>query len=124
MWLDLQKQLRDENIDLLIEDIDFEQEIETTKEYFQMTDTERFNLKLPYVMTMSLINEAINLSQEWREGRVRLSEPRTGTKDIIVAFAYGNYVSSLIINELEKDNENDDIDMAEWSWLSGNFKGY
>ena len=123
MWLDLQKQLRDENIDLLIEDIDFEQEIETTKEYFQMTDTERFNLKLPYVMTMSLINEAINLSQEWREGRVRLSEPRTGTKDIIVAFAYGNYVSSLIINELEKDNENDDIDMDEWSWLSGNFKG-
>ena len=50
------------------------------------------------MLAMSLINEAINLSQEWRDGRVKLIEPRSGTKDIIVAFAYGNYVSSLIIN--------------------------
>ena len=49
-----------------------------------------------------MLNEAINLSQEWREGKVKLTEPRSGTKDIIVSFAYGNYVSSLIINDLEK----------------------
>ena len=122
MWLDLQKQLRDETVDLLIEDIEFEQEFESTKEYFTMTDEERFNFKLPYIMTMSLINEAINLSQEWREGKVKLSEPRLGTKDIIVAFAYGNYVSSLIINKLEQQDEDDDINMDEWSWLSGNYK--
>lgn len=121
MWLDLQKQLRDENIDLLIEDIDFEQEIESTKEYFKMTDEEKFNFKLPYVMTMSLINEAINLSQEWKEGRVKLIEPRTGTKDIIVSYAYGNYVSSLIINYLEKTDNDIDTNLDEWSWLSGDY---
>lgn len=124
MWLDLQKQLRDETVDLLIEDIEFEQEFESTKEYFTMTDEERFNFKLPYIMTMSLINEAINLSQEWREGKVKLSEPRLGTKDIIVAFAYGNYVSSLIINKLEQQDEDDGINMDEWSWLSGNYKNF
>ena len=66
-----------------------------------MTDEEKFRFKLPYVMTMSLINEAINLSQEWRDGKVKLVEPRLGTKDIIISFAYGNYISSLIINDLE-----------------------
>ena len=124
MWLDLQKQLRDEKIDLLIEDIEFEQEIESSKEYFKLTDEEKFRVKLPYIMTMALINEAINLSQEWRDGKVKLVEPRLGTKDIIVSFAYGNYVSSLIINDLEKNDNDDEINLDEWTWLSGNFKGF
>ena len=119
MWLDLQKKLRDGEIDLLIEDIEFEQQMEDVKEYYSATDEERMNIKLPYIMTEALINEAINLSQEWREGKVKLTEPRTGTKDIIVSFAYGNYVSSLIINDLEKQDNNDEIDLDEWSWLSG-----
>lgn len=122
MWLDLQKKLRDEEIDLLIEDIEFEQQIESTKEYFTMTDEEKFRFKLPYVMTMSLINEAINLSQEWRDGKVKLIEPRSGTKDIIVSFAYGNYISSLIINKLEKDEaDNSEFNIEDWRWLSGNY---
>ena len=119
MWLDLQKKLRDGEIDLLIEDIEFEQQMEDVKEYYSATDEERMNIKLPYIMTEALINEAINLSQEWREGKVKLTEPRSGTKDIIVSFAYGNYVSSLIINDLEKQDNNDEIDLDEWSWLSG-----
>lgn len=125
MWLDLQKKLRDEEIDLLIEDIEFEQEIESSKEYFKMTDEERMNYKLPYIMTMALINEAINLSQEWRDGKVKLIEPRSGTKDIIVSFAYGNYISSLIINKLEQDeNNNNELNLDEWAWLSGDFKRF
>ena len=125
MWLDLQKKLRDEEIDLLIEDIEFEQEIESSKEYFKMTNEERMNYKLPYIMTMALINEAINLSQEWRDGKVKLIEPRSGTKDIIVSFAYGNYISSLIINKLEQDeNNNDELNLDEWSWLSGDFNKF
>ena len=125
MWLDLQKILRDEEIDLLIEDIELEQQMESVKEYFSMTDEERARFKLPYIMTMALINEAINLSQEWRDGKVKLVEPRSGTKDIIVALSYGNYVSSLIINKLEKDgNSNDEINLDEWRWLSGNYKDF
>ena len=98
MWLDVQRKLRDGEIDLLIEDIEFEQKFEETKEYFTLTDEEKMRIRLPYVMTMALINEAINLSQEWREGKVKLSEHRSGTKDILAYFAYGNYVSYLIIN--------------------------
>ena len=120
MWLDLQKKLRDGEIDLLIEDIEFEQKFEETKEYFTLTDEEKTSIRLPYVMTMALINEAINLSQEWREGKVKLTEPRSGTKDIIVSFAYGNYVSSLIINKLEQtENDEDEVNLDDWQWLRG-----
>ena len=120
MWLDLQKKLRDGEIDLLIEDIEFEQKFEETKEYFTLTDEEKTSIRLPYVMTMALINEAINLSQEWREGKVKLTEPRSGTKDIIVSFAYGNYVSSLIINKLEQtENDGDEVNLDDWQWLRG-----
>ena len=120
MWLDLQRKLRDGEIDLLIEDIEFEQKFEETKEYFTLTDEEKMRIRLPYVMTMALINEAINLSQEWKEGKVKLSEPRSGTKDIIVSFAYGNYVSSLIINKLEQNENNDDeVNLDDWQWLRG-----
>ena len=120
MWLDLQRKLRDGEIDLLIEDIEFEQKFEETKEYFTLTDEEKMRIRLPYVMTMALINEAINLSQEWKEGRVKLSEPRSGTKDIIVSFAYGNYVSSLIINKLEQtENDEDEVNLDDWQWLRG-----
>ena len=125
MWLDLQKMLRDEEIDLLIEDIEFEQEFESNKDYFKMTDEERMNYKLPYIMTMALVNEAINLSQEWRDGKVKLIEPRSGTKDVVVSFAYGNYISSLIINKLEQDeNNNNELNLDEWAWLSGDFKRF
>ena len=110
---------------MLIEDIEFEQEFESNKDYFKMTDEERMNYKLPYIMTMALVNEAINLSQEWRDGKVKLIEPRSGTKDVIVSFAYGNYISSLIINKLEQDeNNNDELNLDEWAWLSGDFKRF
>lgn len=118
MWIDIQKKLRDEEIDLLIEDIEFERLFEEKEEYYQMSIEEKMQIRLPYVMTTALVIEAINLSQEWKEGKVKLSEPRSGTKDIIVAFAYGNYVSSLIINKLEQEEESDEFNIADWSWLA------
>lgn len=117
MWLDLQKRLRDEEIDFLIEDIEFDQSFEESKEYFTLTSEEKANIRLPYVNTMSLINEAVNLSQEWRDGKVKLSEPRTGTKDMIVALSYGNYIATLIQNKLEKEIEEEEYDDSDWDFL-------
>ena len=120
MWLDLQKQLVDGNIELLIDDIDFDQQFQDTKGYYGLTDNEKFNIQLPYVMTTSLIHEAINLSPSWNNGLVKCSEPRSGTKDIIVAFGYGNRILSLIQGNLEKEElniENGDFDASAWSFL-------
>ncbi len=121
MWLDMQKKLNDNEIDFLIEDIDFEQKFEETKEYFSMTIEEKTDIRLPYTQTMLLINEAVNLSQEWKDGRVKLSEPRTGTKDRIVSCTYGNYIMTLIENKLSKDDNNENYNSSDWAFLSGDF---
>lgn len=117
MWLDLQKKLKNEEIDFLIEDIEFEQEFGVSKEFFTFTDEEKARIRLPYIMTMALINEAVNLSQEWKGGLVRLATPRIGTKDIIVALSYGNYITTLIENKLEKNDQQSDFDIDAWSFL-------
>lgn len=115
MWLDLQKKLKNSEIDFLIEDIEFEQQFEMSTEFFTLTDDERKERRLPYIMTMALIQEAVNLSQEWKGGLVRLFEPRTGTKDIIVALSYGNYITTLIENKLDKGDSQSDFDINAWS---------
>lgn len=120
MWLDLQSRLRNEEISVLIEDIDFERNFEETKEYYTLSIEDKAIIRLPFVQSMELIKEATNLSQEWREGKVKLSEPRSGTKDRIVALSYGNYIGTLIQNKLDKNNNNsNDIDLSEWEWLKG-----
>lgn len=119
MWLDMQKRLRDNDIEFLLEDIEFEQKFEETKGYFSMTIEEKTKIRLPYVQTMLLINEAVNLSQEWRDGKVKLSEPRMGTKDRIVSCSYGNYIMSLLENKLNVSGQSEDFDISNWSFLAG-----
>lgn len=121
MWLDMQKKLNDNQIDFLIEDIAFEQQFEENKNYYSMTIEEKTEIRLPYVQTMLLINEAVNLSQEWKDGKVKLIEPRTGTKDRIVSCSYGNYVMSLIENKMSKNDNNEEYDDSDWDFLSGDY---
>lgn len=123
MWLDMQKKLNDNQIDFLIEDIAFEQQFEENKNYYSMTIEEKTEIRLPYVQTMLLINEAVNLSQEWKDGKVKLIEPRTGTKDRIVSCSYGNYVMSLIENKMSKNDNNEEYDDSAWDFLSGDYSG-
>ena len=118
MWLDLQKKLRDEEIELLIEDIEFQQRLEDEVGFFGMTSEEKAIVKLPYVQTELLIHEAVNLSQTWNSGMVKLVEPRSGFKDRIVALSYGNYIATLIENKLDKDSQQSDFDASAWKFLS------
>lgn len=119
MWLDLQKRLRDGEIEFLLDDMEYEQAFEETNDYFSMTAEEKAKLKMPFVQTTLMIQEAVNLSQEWRDGKVKLSEPRSGTKDRIVALSYGNYIATLIENKINKDEQKEDYnDISAWSFLA------
>lgn len=114
MWIDLQKTLRDENISFLVDDLQYSQELEEDIKYYSMTTEEKVKIKLPYLQTTYLINEAVNLSQEWREGKVKLSESRSGTKDRIVALSYGNYISTLIQNKFDRENQKRSFNVDAW----------
>lgn len=103
MYQDLAKALRNEEIAFLIDDLQFEQDFTGNKKYMNLTSEEKANVKIAYTQTMLMINEAINLSAEWRGGKLKLSEPRSGVKDRIVGLCYGNMVGTKIINRLERN---------------------
>lgn len=119
MWLELQKRLNNEEISFLIDDMDYETQLNDREDYFELTTEEKVELKYPYAQTMLLINEAVNLKQEWRDGRCKLTEPRSGYKDRIVALSYGNYIMTLLENKLNIQNQQDIEDNGiDWDNIS------
>lgn len=120
MWIQLKKDLAQGKILFLMDDLEFETQFEDTEEYYSLSAEEKVIIRLPYTQTMLLINEAVNLTQEWRDGRVKCIEPRTGVKDRIVACAYGNYFFSLLENKLQISEHNgDNVDLNDWKFLAG-----
>lgn len=106
MWQDLSLRLRNEEIRLLIDDLEYQQLTLDDKEYLSLTSEEKAQQRLAYIQTALMINEAINLSQEWRGGLLRLTEPNTGYKDRIVSYAYNNLIQTKIITKMEQSETN------------------
>lgn len=114
MWRSLYTNMRDNKVRLLIDSYEFDNELSEKKGYFDLTSEEKMRLKLPYVQTELLINEAVNLKQELREGKIKLVEPRSLTKDRIVTLAYGNLFFDKLENKLSKEDQRDDFDESDW----------
>ena len=106
-WIELKKQIENNNIKLLISSQDKQTEIEDDGSFFKMTTEEIVKTLLPYGQTDELIHEAVNLKTEYRNDKIKLIEPRTGTKDRVVILAYCNYIFYLIENEWLKQQQND-----------------
>lgn len=110
MWVELKKQLESNNIKFLISCQEKQTQLEDSGEYFDMTSEEFAQTMLPYGQVESLITEAINLSAEFKDGRVKLREPRSMTKDRAVCLAYGNYIASKIENKYNQSAYDEVID--------------
>ena len=79
-----------------------------------MTNNDRMREKLPFIQTEFLVQEAISLRQEIREGKIKLREPRSFTKDRIVTLAYGNMFFNMLENKLSKQDQVEDFDKDAW----------
>ena len=111
-WVELKKQLDSNNIKFLVSMQDEQTKLEDSGTYFEMSSKELAEDLAPYGETDLLIKEAINLRTEFKNDRIKLVEPRSGTKDRIVALSYGNYIGSLIENEWNKQmQQQEEIDM-------------
>ena len=86
------------------------EEPETVRELFRVLHNE----KLPFTQTEFLVQEAILLKQEIREGKIKLKEPRSFTKDRIVALGYGNMFFNKLENKLSKEDQVNDFDEEAW----------
>ena len=112
-WQSLKKQLEVNNIKFLVSAQEYQTYLEDSGEYFDMTAEEFAHAVLPYIQTDEVIQECVNLSAEYKNGLVRLSEPRSGYKDRAVCLAYGNYIAEKIENKYNKQNQKQDIDLSK-----------
>lgn len=102
MWVDLRQRLISQDIRFLIDEDEWYAKAQESKKFLLASSEEKALMRLPYIQTVLLINEAINLTPTWNSGLVKLKEPRTGTKDRVVALAYANYIASKIENKYLK----------------------
>ena len=112
-WIELKKQLESHNIQFLISMQDRQTILEDNGEYFKLTSEELVQELLPYGQTDETIQELVNLKTEIKLDKIRLHEPRSGTKDRAIAVAYGNYILSLIENEWAKQSQAKEFDLDD-----------
>lgn len=113
-WRSLRANMVNNKIRLLIDDLEFDTELAKRKGYHKMSSEDKMLERLPYVQTEFLINEAINLRQQLREGKIKLYEPRSGTKDRIVTLAYGSVFFDKLENKMSKEDQKNDFDEDDW----------
>ena len=118
MWLDLAKRLNKGEIRFLIDELEFETNLNNKGEWINYSSEEKAELKMPYAETLLMINEAVNLTQKWSNGLLKLSEPTTGTKDSIVALGYMNLFASKLFNKMEREKqEKSTVDVSKWKMV-------
>ena len=110
-WQNLRKELEVNNIKFLLSMQDAQTMLEDNGEYYQLTSEELVQRLLPYGQTDMLIQECVNLSAEYRNGLVKLTEPRSGYKDRAVVLSYGNLIAERLDNRYAKNNKKNDIDL-------------
>lgn len=113
MWASLKKQLECNNIKFLISTQDRQTILEDTGIYFDLSSEELAQELLPYAQEELLIQEAVNLKAEFKNDKIKLIEPRSGTKDRAIVLSYANYIADLIENEWNKQNQKQEFDLNQ-----------
>lgn len=117
-WQSLKKNLETNNIKFLIPMQDAKDVFVDNGEYFSMTSEDFALAVAPYGQTDETIQECVNLSAEYRDGKVKLKEPRSGFKDRAVVLSYGNLISERLDTKYSKSIQNRDfnVDDIEVVW--------
>lgn len=113
MWIELKKQIESNNIKFLVSMQDRQEILEDNGKYFNLSAEDLAKELAPYGQVDLLIQEAVNLQAEFRDGRPYLKEPRSGTKDRAVCLSYGNYIASKIENMYNQSLSMDDDDLSD-----------
>lgn len=109
-WQSLKKQLETNNIKFLLSTQDKQTELEESGEIFDLTSEQYAKKMLPYGQTDLLIQECVNLSAEFKNGLVKLTEPRSGYKDRAVVLSYANYFAEKLDIKYSQEYQNEAID--------------
>lgn len=98
--ISLKDAFRRGKIKLLVPDAMGVEYLNGIRGYDGLSIEERSRLEMVYYQTSALINEMINLSNEGKEGIIRLREASGGRKDRYTALVYGNFFANTLEKEL------------------------
>lgn len=111
-WQSLKKNLETNNIKFLVSMQEAKDNLTDTGDYFNMTSDDFALAVAPYGQTDETIQECVNLSAEYRDGKVKLVEPRSAWKDRAVVLSYGNYISERLDNKYAKAYQKPKVDFS------------
>lgn len=95
-------------IRLLINDIEAKEDLIETKGYLKKTEEEKVYLLRPYMQATALTNELVNLVYRVQGGYIKIEEVGTTTKDRYSSIGYGNYVATLLEQDILRANMRND----------------
>lgn len=112
-WKALKRSLESNMFKFLISESDKQNMLEDSGEYFDLSADEYAKRMLPHIQTEMLIQECVNLQAEYRDGRVKLKEPRSGYKDRAVALSYANLIADKIENKYFRKQQKQEYDLTQ-----------
>lgn len=115
IWQQLKSTMNKNKIKFLIDDIEVQTKLNTQKSFRDKSREERTRILLPYVQTNLLIAEGIEIQAEWSSDKLKVQEPRSGTKDRIISLAYGNYFFHLLENKKAKLSQDEEFNEDDWN---------
>lgn len=119
--LSIRKALRDKYLSLLKDDYIMQEIIADKDPSFITKDSqEKANILMPFLQTRMLMNEAIALEMKITEtGLIKLQESsRTNRKDMYMTAMMANLVADKIQLKCQKDNNEEEWTIEDWSFLS------
>ena len=119
--LSIRKALRDRYLSLLKDEYEMQEIIsDNDPSFITKSSVEKAEILLPFLQTRMLMNEAIALEMKITEtGLVKLQEStRTNRKDMYMTAMMANLVADKIQLKCQKNENNDEWSMDDWSFLS------
>lgn len=100
----LRSAFEQKKIRLLINDIEAKEELIEKKGFLKKTSDEQVQLLKPFVQATALTNELVNLVYRVQGGYIKIEEVGTTTKDRYSSIGYGNYVATLLEQDILRSN--------------------
>ncbi|WP_432467020.1 terminase large subunit domain-containing protein [Bacillus paranthracis] len=91
-------------IRLLMNDIEAKDDLIESQGYLKKTEEEKVYLLKPFVQATALQNELVNLVYRIQSGYIKIEEVGTTTKDRYSSIGYGNYVATLLEQDILRAN--------------------
>ena len=122
MHYSMRKTLKDKTIKFLRDDTDMEAIFsDKYSNWILKTPEKKRDLLLPYMNTRFLVTESVSLSSKNKDGKIKLEEGRSNTKDRYMSLAMLNYFFEKLSNRYSQDYQESEFNLDEWSWLSGSY---